>query len=1098
MSSSANFDQAYYLSNNADVVLAISQGNFANALDHFNQFGGKELRQPNSGFNPSYYAINNADVLNAVSSGVFANVFSHYSAFGESENRAPNTNLATFDAASYLAANTDVAAAVTAGSFSSALDHFIAFGQAEARTGSGVTEAANPGTSTSLTTSVDNLTGTSGSDNFSGTVGNTDPTIGAGDTIDGGTGTDTFQITATGAAAATVAGVTLTSIETIRVSDTSTAATTVNLAGQSGITTIESFGSANTAGNTLSFTNVSAIAALSLSNSSNAGGLTIGYTSTASSGDTTQAIALSTATGAGEVTIGGVEIFNVTASGNSTLALAASAGTTVNVTATDATTIDLNSATNTSLTTVSAAGSTGAITFTLDHDPTDLSVTGGDGADIFDTAGGAFGTGDVIDGGAGTNTIRVQSAADLLSAAIGATGATISNVDVLELTSTDDGIGGSAADFTVDMDIIDGATSIVLDNNDASFAAVYNLDDLDATEAAAISIQSVADTSGTGNGSTLNLDLADGSGTADSASVTAGVAAGNVITIGDDNGNIENLTVAMNGDVNSSLTLANADFSTGTSASLTVTGGGAGRTMAVAQTTSNLVSDTVNFSGVASDVTATFGAANQTVTGGSGDDTFTFGTNYTSADTIDGGDGNDRLVLDPAATVAVAGTVSNVEELEIGATATVSLNVGNFTIPEIVLQAQNAIANVVTLANADGITDITVTGGAAGGNLDDFNGLTFSGSGFAGTADALTITASTATDSIDTGAFTLAGIEAVTLNVTGDADDQVATFANIQNAGGINTFTVTSTGFTDTNTIQGVVLGIVGDGANGVTSFNASGADTGVSVTLDAMAANSAVTGSGFADIFVLTGSAAGSFSNMGAGNDTVTTSGAGSDVVNGDAGNDTINSAAGADTLSGGEGNDLFVITAAGTDSITTGTGIDTIRISTSTTTAATPDVVGLVVADFTAGSGGDIIDFGAAAGATGAIVADYISTNAGNQETIGLIDASTNETVAAGLTILTNANAVAADGTAANIAIRLNDLNADGTGTTTDILDLANNADDALIAIADAAGNVHIAHIEGDGINIVIAAAEVDVVATLTSTTIGSLTLQNFADFV
>jgi Ca2+-binding RTX toxin-like protein len=76
--------------------------------------------------------------------------------------------------------------------------------------------------------------------------------------------------------------------------------------------------------------------------------------------------------------------------------------------------------------------------------------------------------------------------------------------------------------------------------------------------------------------------------------------------------------------------------------------------MAVAQTTSNLVSDTVNFSGVASDVTATFGAANQTVTGGSGDDTFTFGTNYTSADTIDGGDGNDRLVLDPAATVAVA------------------------------------------------------------------------------------------------------------------------------------------------------------------------------------------------------------------------------------------------------------------------------------------------------------------------------------------------------------------------------------------------------------------------------------------------------------
>jgi hypothetical protein len=504
----------------------------------------------------------------------------------------------------------------------------------------------------------------------------------------------------------------------------------------------------------------------------------------------------------------------------------------------------------------------------------------------------------------------------------------------------------------------------------------------------------------------------------------------------------------------------------------------------------------VDFSGVASDITATFGAANQTVTGGTGDDTFTFGTNYTSADTIDGGAGNDRLVLDPSATVAVAGTVSNVEELEIGATATVSLNVGNFTIPEIVLQAQNAITNTVTLANADGITDITLTGG--GGNLDDFNGLTFSGSGFAGTADAVTITASTVADTVSTGAFTLAGVEAVTLNVTGDSSDDVAAFANITNAGGINTVTVTSTGYTDTNTIQGITLGIVGDGANGVTSFNASGADTGVSVTLDAMAANSSVTGSAFADIFDLTGSAAGSFTNAGAGIDTITTSGAGSDVVNGDAGNDIINSAAGADTLSGGTGNDLFVITAAGADSITTGTGIDTIRISTTTTTNATPDVLGLVIADFSEGSGGDIIDFGAAGGATGAVVADYISTAAGNQETIGLIDASTNETVVAGLTILTNANAVAADGTAANIAIRLNDLNSDAGTTTTDILDLTNNADDVLVAIADVAGNVHIVHLEGDGINIVIAAAEVDVVATLTSTTIGSLTLQNFADFV
>ena len=155
MSSAITFDQSFYLTNNADVVLAISQGHFANALDHYNRFGGKELRAPNASFDPSYYAINNADVLNAVASGVFPNVFAHFQAFGESENRAPNVNLASFDATAYLAANTDVAAAVTAGTFSSALDHFLAFGQNENRTGSGVTAAVNPGQTFTLTTGAD-------------------------------------------------------------------------------------------------------------------------------------------------------------------------------------------------------------------------------------------------------------------------------------------------------------------------------------------------------------------------------------------------------------------------------------------------------------------------------------------------------------------------------------------------------------------------------------------------------------------------------------------------------------------------------------------------------------------------------------------------------------------------------------------------------------------------------------------------------------------------------------------------------------------------------------------------------------------------------
>ena len=63
------FDQTYYLTQNPDVAVAIAQGNFANALDHYNRFGGSELRDPNANFDASFYAEQNPDVLNAVSAG---------------------------------------------------------------------------------------------------------------------------------------------------------------------------------------------------------------------------------------------------------------------------------------------------------------------------------------------------------------------------------------------------------------------------------------------------------------------------------------------------------------------------------------------------------------------------------------------------------------------------------------------------------------------------------------------------------------------------------------------------------------------------------------------------------------------------------------------------------------------------------------------------------------------------------------------------------------------------------------------------------------------------------------------------------------------
>jgi len=927
-----------------------------------------------------------------------------------------------------------------------------------------ITNAGAPsadGKTYTLTTGVDSLEAGSAADTFSGTVGNADPTITAGDSLVGGTGSDIFTIVSTGTTG-TVAGVSISGIETLRVSDTSTGATTVNIAGLSGFTTLESFGSAHT--NTLSFTNVGAITDVSLSNVSSTGGTTVTYIASAVSGsDDTQKITLDTATATGDVTVAGIETFNVTASGESTLALAAAAGTTVNLTASDDTTLDLDATANTSLATVTAAGSAGDVTFTLDFDnAVNLAVTGGDGDDLFDTSAGDLATSDSIDGGDGTDTIRFQATADTLTAGIAATGATITNTEKIELEADDDGGTSAAADFTLDLDVADGVTSIVLDSNDTEFASVFTLQDLSATQAAAISVQGVA---GTTNGTNIELDLKDGSGTADAATVTASVASGNVITLGDANGNIENLTVALNGDENSTLTLDASDFSTGTAASLTVTGGAAGRTMTITQTTSAVISDTVDLSGVASDVALTVGSVDQTITGGSGDDTFTFTTNFTAADTVDGGAGNDRIVIDPATSVATAATISNVEELELGATATVTVNATNFAIPEVVLQAQAAVTNVVTLSGADEITNILAASHATA-NLDDYNGITFTGSGFAGTADTVTITSDTANDAVTIGALTLNGIETVNITVTGDSDADAFTIGGLVN-NAINTMTITSSGFPDATTETDIVLGSVGDAANGMSSFDASGADTGVSVTLADMAANSTVTGSAFRDTIVLTGSAGGDFLNAGAGNDTLTAGASGS-TIDGEAGDDILNGATAADTLTGGAGNDTFD-GGPGDDTLTGGAGSDTYSRAGDGSTDGSDTIT-----DFATGTGGDIIDFQTSGAAT-------ITNPTAYAETAGSATFDNGMTVytADNLSALTTAAAVTAFGIAALID--------------------ANTIADSGYIVAGNGTSAILMEFDDDGISTAIQAAELTLIATLTGiTSTADLDAANFADFI
>jgi hypothetical protein len=249
MSTAAVFDANYYLTNNADVVVAISQGQFSSALSHFNGFGGKELRQPNATFNPSYYAINNEDVLNAVSAGTYSNVFAHYQEFGEAESRGPSVEYANFTSAAYLAANADVAAAVTAGTLDSALDHFIQFGQTETRSGSGISTTIATGTIITLTSGADTgskFVGSALGDTFNATLVNEGGvanvlTLNALDQINGGDGIDTINATinqsTTPSSLANIENIVLTAVADAGVATDNTA-DTMSLANAAAISSV--------------------------------------------------------------------------------------------------------------------------------------------------------------------------------------------------------------------------------------------------------------------------------------------------------------------------------------------------------------------------------------------------------------------------------------------------------------------------------------------------------------------------------------------------------------------------------------------------------------------------------------------------------------------------------------------------------------------------------------------------------------------------------------------------------------------------------------------------------------------------------------------
>ncbi len=507
-------------------------------------------------------------------------------------------------------------------------------------------------------------------------------------------------------------------------------------------------------------------------------------------------------------------------------------------------------------------------------------LTGGASDDTFDgslsvtTSGEAvqtLGDADSLDGGAGTDTLTAQFN-PTVAQAIAPT--SLAGIEVLTLKSI--------AGYTTTIDAVNSDSITTINNNDSSVRdgnlVVTNLPvvptSIGWTDGTETFIVTVADTAlaGTSDSVTVTVDgvtdntNADGDNdlTLEPSTAGSGYETVNLVSEGSEANVIGQLTQG-NGNSLAELNISGSqDIRIGEALDATVT--------------------TVDAGGATGDVDVLLGANDATVTGGSGDDTFRFGGEFNTNDTVGGGDGTDTLLSTNANLAFTLGTqsnVTNVETIEVSDRLAWNLNVLHYG-------ATNATVNGSGTSTITMPSDGTFTlKGATTGNVTfaaspdstadilnvklehdfahDLLATTFETVNLEATSDARTIAGATQLSS---------SVDTVTLNVTGS---QNVTFTGAITADVVNASSLTG--------------------------------------ALDNRAGGNLAP-----DVVQIVG---------GSGGDSLLGS-AGADTLNGGDGDDTLEGDEAADLVTGGDGDDRFVLTDDdATDSITdftAGTTADTI----------------------------------------------------------------------------------------------------------------------------------------------------------------------------
>jgi hypothetical protein len=587
-----------------------------------------------------------------------------------------------------------------------------------------------------------------------------------------------------------------------------------------------------------------------------------------------------------------------------------------------------SNAANTADTTTSAAAVSSGTTFTLTTGAD--TVIGSTADDTFDAAGffnaptgtilQTLANADSVDGGDGTDTINIA----LNTATATTRAASLANIEVVNLTNT---VGTNILDLAnatgvTTLNSLNSATQIAQFNNVQSAPTAFGM-------------------TNTAVGLTANILNTALAGTTDTATLTVDGVTGGTVTLQSITAasGYETLNIVSGGSTANVLT-AVTDGNGTSLATINVSG-----TPAInLGTTLDATVLTVNAEDLVGALTVIqTNAVKTTITGGAGADSidvsgaFVDLTDATNADTINGGDGLDTLILSYAELVAITSAaqfanVTNIETISVDtATATTGIN-GTF------LTGVGTIALGGLLGN--GLTHTFSSGQEIQYDLAD-NGTDTEGYTITGTSTSDVLNIDINGVDIGAGTRTYTGIETVNIATSGTS---LIDGAHV----------MTATAATEAMNISGTGTLTLGNvTADAVTSTMTSGA-----LNLGVMQAATAFTGG--ASIDTITGSTAADILIGGAGADflTNTATGANTEVSAGD-------------IMTGGDGFDTFTLVGASA-SAANYSGSSTITDFTVGTSATNTDLI-----RFTADDTSYADDGGTASGlADGAAGVDDVAT--------------------------------------------------------------------------------------------------------------------------